>query len=757
MAMIDVKMPDGTVVKNVPEGTDPEQILQMYSSYSAKNKPKFEPQEDTVYSPEGIAQITPQTQGAPTGAAGTAAKVMADLAGAPIRAGLSLAKPVTNVMGWMGMKEPGQAVKQMDQGLKAQGPEFMGVQGPIGSVASLGGDIFGANKILGGLEKLAAPIKTAAPMVKPAIEALQKSKLSQAVGGGAVLGALGSEGTPLDVIEQGGIGAGVGAVAHGALKGAGAIADPALKQLEKIKAAGLDTKEFLKNSSMGQALGGYAQSFENAINALPFSGVAPKIEQGVKGLRNQIANRQAEIKGGTQEAVEGLKKGLYGAKEKLNEDLIARQTAKSKLLDEDIAKLADPLKAEEADFSRKMVNEAIKPTGITLKPNVTGKNAIIAAQKIEDDLYKKAIPKIADEFGDVEITDVAQSALKKVLENNKSRLGNSEYYGRLQDDIDNIIARGGETGRVTAQQWHDIFKDLGKEAFDNKKPLVQGTQREYGNALTQLKNEWMKIIEDTPGGDIIKTANKVHSAIQVPQAAAARLESFLEGGTFDPKQFLRELQKESSTKRFAAGDAKMQEEAFQAYKSIAEKRGALKTQADDLKEAAKQTQKQEKKEVGKTIGQQAENLAKQRAYLKSQSEQQSKGLTELGKEVTPEPFASYGAKRMGYDVAGASLVTGGGGLLSHLFGVSPALQAMISGGTLSATNALYSKPVQDFIKSFAVKERPEIIKQLGKELREYSPAGAMVAADEYQNLRQQGQPEYTFEEPTQTGGAPVPK
>jgi hypothetical protein len=754
--MIDVKMPDGTIINNVPEGTDPEQILQLYSSYSAKNKPKFEAQEDTVYSPEGVALVTPQSQGAPTGAAGTAAGVMTDVVGAPVRAAMALAKPVTNVMGWMGMKEPGEAVKQIDTGIKAQGPEVAGIQGPIGSLASLGGDVYSANKILGGLEKLAAPIKTAAPMVKPAIEALQKSKLGQAVGGGAVLGALGSSGTPLDVIQEGGIGAGVGAVAHGALKGAGAIADPALAQLKKLQAAGIDTKEFLKNSTMGQALGGYAQSFENALNAIPFSGVSTKIGEGIKGLQGQIAGKQAEIKGSTQEAVTGMKSAFDTAKQKAAQKLEADNAARELRLEGNVAKMGEAIDTKHGGFSERMINEALAPAGKVLPPDAKGTAAIKFAQNVENDLYNKAIPKI----GDVRIGDDEVAALEEVLKANKSRLGGETdpLYTRLSNEIDDIVSKAGEGRLLTAQQWHNIFKDLGAEAQKYKGFGVKGTEAEYGHALTQLKNAWMKVIEDTPGADIIKQANQVHSALQVPQTAAGYLKTYTEkGGSFDPKDFLRALKAESSGKKFSAGEAKLQEDALAAYETMAKDKAALKLKEESFRAQLADLKKQEKAAMGQGNREQAANLAKQRAYIQSQAEQQSKGLTELGKEVAPEPFASYGQKRMGYDVAGASLLTGGGGLLSHLFGVSPGLQAMISGGVIGGSKFLYSKPVQDFIKGFAVKDRPEIIKQLGKELREYSPAGAMVAADEYQNLRQQGQPEYTFEEPTQTGGAPVPK
>ena len=742
--LIEVEMPDGTILTDVPENMSQKEILQRYSRFAAKQN-TFTPQEDTVYSPEGIAQITPQTQGAPTGAAGEAAKYMGDIAGAPVRAAMSLAKPVTNVMGWMGMKEPGEVVKQIDTGIKAQGPEAMGIQGPVGSIASLGGDIFSANKILGGLEKIAAPIKTAAPMIKPAIEAIQKSPLTQSVLGGATLGVLGSEGTPLSAIEQGGLGGAAGAVAHGVLKGAGAIADPALAQLKKLQAAGIDTKEFLKNSTMGQVLGGAAQKFENALSALPFGGVAPKIEQGVKGLQGQIAGKQAEIKGGTQEAVTGMKSAFDAAKQKAAQKLEADNAARELRLEGNVAKMGEAIDTKHGGFSERMINEALAPAGKVLPPDAKGTAAIKFAQDVENQLYNKAIPKI----GDVRIGDDEVKALNDVLAANKSRLGGETdpLYTRLSGEIDDIVSKAGEGRLLTAQQWHNIFKDLGAEAQKYKGFGVKGTEAEYGHALTQLKNAWMKIIEDTPGADIIKQANQVHSALQVPQTAAGYLKTYTEkGGSFDPKDFLRALKAESSGKKFSAGEAKLQEDALAAYEAMAKDKAGLKLREESFKTQLADLKKQEKAAMGQGNREQAANLAKQRAYLQQQSEQQSKGLTELGKEVAPEPFASYGAKRMAYDVAGAGLLTGGGTILNRVAGISPEIQAMISGGAIGGTRLLYSKPVQDMIKRIAVAERPEFIKQLGAAIREHTPAGAMVSAEEYQKMRQREKPEYTFEE-----------
>ena len=755
---MEVEMPDGTIVSDVPVGMTKEQLLQKYSRYSAKNQLKFEPQEDTAYSPEGMPLVTPTSAATPTGAGKMAQDVMADVVGAPVRAGMSLAKPVANVLNMAGVSAPQQAVKQMDTGIKEAGPEVMGIKGPMGSAASLGADIWGGNKILQGLGKVAAPIASAAPSLKPVGQYISGSPMLQSAIGGGALGVLGSEkGTPLDMLEQGTIGATVGAGGQAAIHGLGKVLNPQLQRLKDLAAQGIDIPKFLEKATIGQTLGGIPQQIENVLNSIPLGGVAPKIEAGVKNLNKMALEKQQAINMAKKQSAQGLTEGFKTAKLDRADELLARHNVQNQALEQDIAKKAIPLANEEADFSRKMVNEAIKTTGIKLKPGVTGTDAIISGQTIADNLYNKAIPKFADEFGDVVITKDTQEALKKVLENNKTRLQGSNYYGRLQDEIDKIIASGGDTSRITPQQWHNIFKEIGAEAESFKKPLSTGFDRDYGNALTQVKNEWIKLIENTPGGELFKKANQVHSAMQVPQAAAAKLEAFLEGGTFDPKQFLSELKKETSLKRFAAGDAKMQEEAFNAYKALAEKRAALKAETELAKSTAKTTQGQEKKEMGRGFGEMDKNVKQQREYLQQQANQQKQGLKEVVEDTAQRPFGSYGQKRLTYDLAGAGLLTGGGTMLNRLAGVDPLTQGMISGGLLGSTNLLYSKPGQDLMKYLATLKRPESVKQIGAGLEAISPVAGIMGAQSFQDMRQRKPKEYTFEEPTQTGGLSVPK
>jgi hypothetical protein len=221
-----------------------------------------------------------------------------------------------------------------------------------------------------------------------------------------------------------------------------------------------------------------------------------------------------------------------------------------------------------------MINRSLEPIGIKLDAGVKGTDAIKFAQDKVDEVYKAAIPKI----GDVRIGDEQQNVLKKIAEDNKRKLGGEggEYYNKFAGDVDDIIARAGDSKLISANDWHNIFKDIGEKAFDNRGFNVKGTQVEYGKALTKLKSAWMDIIEGTPGADLIKQANSAHSLLQVPQTAAGYLKTYSEkGGEFDPKDFLRALKAEASRKKFSAGEARLQDEALSVFQQIAKDKGSV--------------------------------------------------------------------------------------------------------------------------------------------------------------------------------------
>ena len=752
---MDVTMPDGTVITDVPEGTTQAQLMGMYSKYSTKTAaptPKFTPDEDTMYSPEGMPLITPTSAAEPTGAGKVAQQVMTDIVGAPVRAGMSFAKPVANIANIAGFGEPKKALQQIDTGIKAQGPGEGMTQGPIGTAASLGADLYSANKILQGIGKFGAPLASAFPALAPAVSKIAGSPISKTVLGGGALGALEAEsGAHLDIAKSTAAGATLGGATHGLFAGAGKMLSPQLERLNQVKAQGLNAPEFIKNSSVGQFFGGVPQKVENFLSDIPFSGALTNMERGSKGIAEQGKNLTDQIKMQTQVANTGLTNANKTASIQKAELFKNQGAEMDQRLVSHIETLGTNIEKKYGGFSTDMINKSLEPIGAKLKPDVKGTDAIKFAQDKVDEAYKAAIPKIADEFGDVVIGDQGAKTLFNVLKQNESQLGGKggEYYNKLATDIKNIISEGGDTKRVTAKQWHNIFKDVGEKAFNNKGFGVKGTQADYGNALTQLKNAWMDVIEGTPGAELIKKANDAHSALQVPQTAAGYLKTYTEkGGEFDPKDFLRALKAEASRKKFSAGEARLQEEALATFEQMAKDKALLKAQEDIFKQqlAAKKAEQKAAMQSGNRTA--ADNLANQRAYLEMTADQQKKGVNKLIGEIKDEPHGSYAAKRVGYSLAGL----GGAGAAGHFLGVPVEQQMIGAGALLGGSNILNSKIMQDLIKKGATMERPQIVKDIGQGLQKVATPASLSAVQAYEDAKNQRRQSTALPVPQKEGG-----
>ena len=151
--LMDVTMPDGTVVTDVPVGTTQTQLMGMLKKHAAAAPaPKFEAKPDTQYSAEGI----PLTSTGPDELPAWAQKVergITDVMGAPIRAAVSIAKPIAGVAEWLGYGEPGKAVKALDEGIKSR-------TGIVSSAGSLAGDIAGFGALGKGVQLGAKALQT---------------------------------------------------------------------------------------------------------------------------------------------------------------------------------------------------------------------------------------------------------------------------------------------------------------------------------------------------------------------------------------------------------------------------------------------------------------------------------------------------------------------------------------------------------------------------------------------------------------------
>ena len=674
----------------------------------------------------------------------------------------AIAKPPAALAEYVGWSGPSKELMARDEALKQH-------SGLGASLSSLGGDVAGFMLPGGAAGKVAeatqlAPkalsaienIPGAAKLLQTGPQWLEKalgSKYTQAAGLGGTSSMLSPTGTDITdpkFAEQHtkdlATATALGPVFTAGAAGVGRALDPAMKRFKELLAQGF-TKEQIMNSSLGQVVGGLIQKAEDLATFVPFGGVGALVSKGVEDLRNATKGITKNIEKTAKEKAAQLDIQLANANTGLadtQKDVVV-PTAKAKLdsdkLDlqnryNDFVKTTTTNMDERHanEFSRPIIEKALEPAGIKLPDEHQGTEAIKFAQGVEKQLYDSGIKKIGDAHGDVIVGDNELNSLKSVLESSKHRLGGegSDLYNRLASRIDEIKDSAGDTKRVSAEQWHNIFKDLGTEARDYKGPLSSGTDREYGNAVTSLKNKWMDIIENTEGSDIIKKANAVHSALQVPQTAAGYLNTYLEkGGKFDPKDFLRALKSESSGKRFAAGDARLQEEALAAYQKMANEKLALKASHDTFKAQLASKKKEKAAEMGANLALQNKNIAKQKAYLKTQTEAE-KGLLKTEAENKKEELTKtvqdiggaaddeYAKKRLGYGLTGF----GGAGILTP---TDLHTKLLVGGSLWAASHAYAFPPVQTALKHLAV-SRPNIARVAGEKLKEKAPLIGGLAA-----------------------------
>ena len=674
----------------------------------------------------------------------------------------AIAKPPAALAEYVGWSGPSKELMARDEALKQH-------SGLGASLSSLGGDVAGFMLPGGAAGKVAeatqlAPkalsaienIPGAAKLLQTGPQWLEKalgSKYTQAAGLGGTSSMLSPTGTDITdpkFAEQHtkdlATATALGPVFTAGAAGVGRALDPAMKRFKELLAQGF-TKEQIMNSSLGQVVGGLIQKAEDLATFVPFGGVGALVSKGVEDLRNATKGITKNIEKTAKEKAAQLDIQLANANTGLadtQKDVVV-PTAKAKLdsdkLDlqnryNDFVKTTTTNMDERHanEFSRPIIEKALEPAGIKLPDEHQGTEAIKFAQGVEKQLYDSGIKKIGDAHGDVIVGDNELNSLKSVLESSKHRLGGegSDLYNRLASRIDEIKDSAGDTKRVSAEQWHNIFKDLGTEARDYKGPLSSGTDREYGNAVTSLKNKWMDIIENTEGSDIIKKANAVHSALQVPQTAAGYLNTYLEkGGKFDPKDFLRALKSESSGKRFAAGDARLQEEALAAYQKMANEKLALKASHDTFKAQLASKKKEKAAEMGANFALQNKNIANQKAYLKTQTEAE-KGLLKTEAENKKEELTKtvqdiggaaddeYAKKRLGYGLTGF----GGAGILTP---TDLHTKLLVGGSLWAASHAYAFPPVQTALKHLAV-SRPNIARVAGEKLKEKAPLIGGLAA-----------------------------
>ena len=188
---MDVRMPDGTIITNVPEGTTKAQLLAKLGQAPAQ--PMTAPQttftEETVYDPAtGVPISTPSYGPEAQGGVKVAQNVLTSAAGMPAQYAMSTAKPVAGVSQLVGkilgsetMQQPARALEQIQTGI--------GQVSPSTKVADVVGDI--ANPLTLALGSKAMGIAEKLPMLP--------SYAKNIVGGSLAGGAMGA----VEPVKQG--------------------------------------------------------------------------------------------------------------------------------------------------------------------------------------------------------------------------------------------------------------------------------------------------------------------------------------------------------------------------------------------------------------------------------------------------------------------------------------------------------------------------------------------------------------------------
>lgn len=661
-----------------------------------------------------------------------AGPVAKDVAMAPVRAMLAVGKLPANIAKLAGYGKPAQMIEQADVAAKEySAPEegFMGTRGPISTAASLGGDIMGGGALLKGAQLAAAPLKTI-PAFQPAAQYLSKSPTAQATIGGGLVGAASAEGTdPMSMLTSTGLGAAFGAGGEKVATGVGKMLNPALERLKQLREAGIDTDKLIKEGTIGQVLGGTTQKAENLLSLMPFGGVSSKIEKGLKAFQESAKARTAGIETAQKTAQEGLSQG---AKMDIGQQKLNLQNQLANLDDrfqQFVQTTTANLDKKQSQFSTPIVNRALANINQKLPDDVSGTKGIEFAQQQISKAYDDALSKI----GDVKITQQAEKNLVDLKEAYKRKLGgeNSENYNRFASYVDDLLDSGGDARLLDAKQWQVRLQDLGEDAYNYSRSST-ASEREYGKALKDLKDRWMQLIEDSTGSAEIKAVNKAYSEFQAPQRAASYVSSITKGGEFDPKQLLNAIKAGTSTKRFAAGTDDLQKETVEAFQKMAQERAALKARHEDF---AKQL-KEKKAEIGQQFAskkeQTARNVKSQQELARLNAKMEKEKVAAAAEEVGAGERGSYAQNRLAFMLGGVPLIGAGGYGANRFLGISPELQAMLAGGALAGTRALYSSPVQTAIKKAATAPRPEAVQQLGTGLQQLAPtigAGAAAARE----------------------------
>ena len=663
-----------------------------------------------------------------------------DAANSAERMAIAIAKPPAALAEYVGWGAPAKQLLARDEQLKEE-------SGLGGQLSSLAGDVAGymlpakalttgvqAVKAIPKVAELAAKIPGALEQV-PALSKIVQNPYAQASAAGAGASLLNPAGKDIteegfgeERLKQGITGAVAGPVLAGAAKGFSNVLDPALKRLAELKAHGIDTEALIKgDSTLGQILGGGTQAVENFLKVFPFAGLKKAGEKGDINLKNLTAARNDITKQTAQEATDDIGKtieqNILKSKNETNFKNAALDVShKNKVLAENQA-LAD----EVAGYSNPVIEDALAAANLKLTKGKVGNAAIEEANNKLSQGYEN----FHNDVGSVPFLKSNKDDIKSFLDpkNLKEFDLTPEFKTKLENDVADLVNAAGNGRKLSTRVWQAKMQKLGDKAFSVRNETENKFEKaEYAKALTELKDQWMRMVEDATGRSDIRQLNQAHSLLQAPTRASTHLKTMLEKeGDFDPQTLIAQLKNDMPQKRFASlSDARVKD-AIAKYQDVAKRKNNLKLAQEQRKfnlDAVKGTNNQAHDDFVSRL-QEAKTTAARNVNQQAAKTQEQ--LNQLVGGVHKEGLPGGILNKLGYVLAAAPaarLVSGAGSFMG-VPGAGLAASALnpfaIGAAALGPLTRLGYTAQQQALKKLATAPRSAEMKAAAQQIRQNLP------------------------------------
>lgn len=708
--------------------------------YIAQKSGGFNPDEYIAQKGKVTVEAAPdQEEEAPTSSLpklGT----LKDAAKSAERMAIGFAKPPAAIAEMLGFGEPAKQLLARDAELKEQ-------TGLGGSLSSIAGDVMGyllpakgvqavgqTLKAIPKVAELAGKVPAALESI-PALSRIAKDPLAQLSATGAAGSLLnpigktpGEEGYAEERKNQALVAAAAGPIIGSVAQGVGRVMDPQLKRLAELKAQGIDINSLIKgDSTLGQILGGGTQAIENFLKVFPFAGLKKAGEKGNINLKNLTTARNDITKQTSQEATDDISKAIEQDILKSQQETGFKNAAldlghKNKIKTEN-QQLAD----EVAGYSNPVIEDALAAANLKLTKGKVGNAAVDEANTKISAGYEK----FHNEVVNVPFLKTQKDDISSFLDpkNLKQFDLTPDFKARLENDVADLVSAAGSGRKLSTRVWQAKMQKLGDKAYSLRNETENKFEKaEYANALNELKDKWMKMVEDSTKRTDIRQLNQAHSLMQAPSRASSHLKTMLEKeGDFDPQTLIAQLKNDMPQKRFASlSDARVKD-AIEKYQDVAKRKADLKLAQEQRKfdlEAVKGTNQKAHDEF---VSQLKDVKTKATRNVEQEAGKRQDKLNELIAGTQKESLPSGILNKLGYVLAAAPaarLVTGAGGFMG-VPGAGLAASALnpfaIGAAALGPLTRLGYTSQQQAIKNLATVPRSEMMKAGAANIRQNLP------------------------------------